>query len=114
MMGCRCFGMAGMASLSKSTADYIDWSTSASHSQAVSNGEKQMTERVRFRVEDRVAHIDLDDGKVNVMSAAMLADIGSALDRAEDSADVVVLRSARQGIFSAGFDLKVFAAGDAA
>lgn len=73
-----------------------------------------MTERVRLRVEDRVAHIDLDDGKVNVMSAGMLADIGSALDRAEGSADVMVLRSARQGIFSAGFDLKVFAAGDVA
>jgi enoyl-CoA hydratase len=73
-----------------------------------------MTERVRFRLEDRVAHIELDDGKVNVMSAAMLADIGSALDRAEDSADVMVLRSARQGIFSAGFDLKAFAAGDVA
>jgi enoyl-CoA hydratase len=71
-----------------------------------------MTQRVRYRVEDRVAHIDLDDGKVNVMSAAMLADIRSALDRAEAGADIVVLRSARPGIFSAGFDLKVFASGD--
>jgi enoyl-CoA hydratase/carnithine racemase len=46
-----------------------------------------------------VAHIDLDDGKVNVMSAAMLADIYSALDSAEAGADIVVLRSARPGIF---------------
>lgn len=71
-----------------------------------------MTQRVCYRVLDRVARIDLDDGKVNVMSAAMLADIRSALDSAETSADIVVLRSARPGIFSAGFDLKVFASGD--
>lgn len=73
-----------------------------------------MSGRVRCEVRDGVACINLDDGKVNVMSAAMLTDIGAALDRAEKSAEVVVLRSARPGIFSAGFDLKVFAAGDAA
>jgi enoyl-CoA hydratase len=71
-----------------------------------------MTQCVRYRVEDRVAYIELDDGKVNVMSAAMLADIRAALDSAETGADIVVLRSARPGIFSAGFDLKVFASGD--
>ncbi|NOJ49949.1 crotonase/enoyl-CoA hydratase family protein [Bradyrhizobium archetypum] len=73
-----------------------------------------MTQRVHYRVENRVAHIELDDGKVNVMSAAMLADIDSALDRTENEADIVVLRSTRPEIFSAGFDLKVFASGDIA
>ncbi|MEW6642746.1 MAG: crotonase/enoyl-CoA hydratase family protein [Pseudomonadota bacterium] len=72
-----------------------------------------MADRVGYEVKDGIAFIELDDGKVNVMSAAMLAEIGAALDRAERGADMVVLRSARPGIFSAGFDLKVFAAGDA-
>ena len=63
--------------------------------------------------QDGVASIWLDDGKVNVMSTAMLGRIASALDRAERGAELVVLRSKRPGIFSAGFDLKVFAAGDA-
>jgi enoyl-CoA hydratase len=68
---------------------------------------------VSCEVKDRVACVKLDDGKANVMSTAMLGEIGKALDHVEGRADIVVLRSARPGIFSAGFDLKVFAAGDA-
>jgi len=71
-----------------------------------------MSERVTYRCEDGVAWITLDDGKVNAMSLAMLNDIGAALDRAQADQAVVVLRSGRPGLFSAGFDLKVFAAGD--
>jgi enoyl-CoA hydratase/carnithine racemase len=71
-----------------------------------------MQARVSYDEREGVASIWLDDGKVNVMSTAMLADITSALDRAEKSAEVVVLRSRRPGVFSAGFDLKIFAAGD--
>lgn len=71
-----------------------------------------MPTRVSYAERDGVASILLDDGKVNVMSTAMLADIASALDWAEKSAEMLVLRSTRPGIFSAGFDLKIFAAGD--
>jgi enoyl-CoA hydratase len=71
-----------------------------------------MQERLSYVEREKVASILLDDGKVNVMSTAMLTDIASALDRAEKSAEAVVLRSKRPGVFSAGFDLKVFAAGD--
>jgi enoyl-CoA hydratase len=71
-----------------------------------------MTERVSYRCEAGVAHLTMDDGKVNVMSTAMLGDLNAALDRAELDKAIVVLRSARQGIFSAGFDLKVFASND--
>jgi enoyl-CoA hydratase len=71
-----------------------------------------MRQRVSYVEQDGIASILLDDGKVNVMSADMLADIAAALDRAERSSNMVVLRSLRPGIFSAGFDLKVFAAGD--
>jgi len=73
-----------------------------------------MSGKVKYELRDGVAYIILDDGKVNVMSQDMLGEIAAALDRAEGSADVVVLRSSRPGIFSAGFDLKIFAAGDVA
>jgi enoyl-CoA hydratase len=72
-----------------------------------------MTGSVSCEVREGIAHINLDDGKVNVMSAAMLGEIARALDHAEGHAEMVILRSGRPGIFSAGFDLKVFAAGDA-
>lgn len=71
-----------------------------------------MQARASYVERNGVASIWLDDGKVNVMSTAMLADIASALDSAEQGAELVVLRSKRPGIFSAGFDLKIFAAGD--
>jgi enoyl-CoA hydratase len=71
-----------------------------------------MRERVSYVERDGVASILLDDGKVNVMSIDMLSDIAAALDRAERAGGIAVLRSTRPGIFTAGFDLKVFAAGD--
>jgi len=73
-----------------------------------------MAERVSYEVKDGVARITLDDGKVNGMSTAMLGDIAAAFERAASEAEIAVLRSGRPGIFSAGFDLKVFASGDAA
>jgi enoyl-CoA hydratase len=73
-----------------------------------------MTKRVTYRCEAGVARITMDDGKVNVMSTAMLRDLNAALDCAEQDNAIVVLRSARQGIFSAGFDLKIFASNDPA
>jgi enoyl-CoA hydratase len=73
-----------------------------------------MSERVTYELTDRVARIGLDDGKVNVMSTGMMGEISAALDRAEAEAEIVVLRSGRTSVFSAGFDLKVFNGGDAA
>ena len=73
-----------------------------------------MGARVSYQERDGIASIVLDDGKVNVMSFEMLADIAATFDRAEKTAEAVVLRSTRPGIFSAGFDLKVFAAGKVA
>ncbi len=71
-----------------------------------------MSKRLTYRLEEGVARITMDDGKVNAMSVAMLRDLGAAFDEAERAEAIVVLRSARTGIFSAGFDLKVFAAND--
>jgi enoyl-CoA hydratase len=71
-----------------------------------------MPDRVAYRLAEGVATITMDDGKVNVMSTAMLRDLDAAFDRAEKDQAIVVLRSARKDIFSAGFDLKIFAAND--
>ena len=71
-----------------------------------------MSERITYCLDNGVATITMDDGKVNVMSTAMLAEIDEAFQRAESERAIVVLRSGRKEIFSAGFDLKVFAAND--
>jgi enoyl-CoA hydratase len=71
-----------------------------------------MAELVTYRVEGGVATLTMDDGKVNVLSPAMLAQLGGALDRAEADRAVVVL-TGREGVFSAGFDLGVLRAGGA-
>jgi enoyl-CoA hydratase len=73
-----------------------------------------MTDHVRFHLHEGVATVTLDDGKVNVMSTAMLRHLGEAIDRAEAAGALLVLQSGRDGVFSAGFDLKVFAANDPA
>lgn len=72
-----------------------------------------MFDRIRYGYEGGVATLTMDDGKANVMSRAMLRELDAALDHAEKDDAIVVLRSARPGVFSAGFDLKVFAANDA-
>jgi enoyl-CoA hydratase len=65
---------------------------------------------VSYRLEDSVATITMDDGKVNVLSLEMLAELDAALDRAVADRAVVVL-TGRAGVFSAGFDLSVLRAG---
>jgi enoyl-CoA hydratase len=72
-----------------------------------------MGELVSYRLDGSVATITMDDGKVNVLSSQMLAEIGAALDRAEADRAAVVL-AGRQGVFSAGFDLAALRAGGAA
>lgn len=69
-----------------------------------------MGSRVSLAIEDGVARIGIDDGKVNAMSAEMLGEIAEALDAAEQAGAVAVLRG-REGMFSAGFDLKTFQRG---
>jgi len=69
-----------------------------------------MSELVTYRLKDGVATIRFDDGKVNAMSPAMLQAIGDAFDRAEGDGAVVMLIG-RDGIFSAGFDLKTLMKG---
>ena len=72
-----------------------------------------MTSTVGYELNDSVATISMDDGKVNVLGPDMQTAINEALDRAEkDSAKAVVL-AGNERVFSGGFDLAVFQSGDA-
>jgi enoyl-CoA hydratase len=66
-----------------------------------------MSDLLTYSLDDRIAQITLDDGKVNALSIAMLRELHAALDQAEADGAVVVL-GGREGYLSAGFDLKVF------
>ena len=65
---------------------------------------------VTTAVDDGVAVVRFDDGKVNVLSHAALDALDAALDRAGADADAVCLVG-REGTLSAGFDLSVMTAG---
>ena len=67
---------------------------------------------VNYQKSDGIATLSMDDGKVNVMSTSMLKELTSAFERAEKDGMIVILTSARRGIFSAGFDTKILARKD--
>ncbi len=69
-----------------------------------------MNALVSYQLKDSIATITMDDGKVNVMSPPMLAELNSALDRAQADRAAVLL-TGRQGVFSAGFDMQILTAG---
>jgi len=63
---------------------------------------------LNYELRDRIALLSIDDGKANVVGHDYIDSVNSALDRAEnDNAGALVLRG-REGIFSAGFDLREF------
>lgn len=66
-----------------------------------------MTDLVKYELDDKIATITFQNGKVNAMSPDHMRAINAALDKAEAAAAVVMLVG-QPGIFSAGFDLKVF------
>ncbi|WP_372656567.1 crotonase/enoyl-CoA hydratase family protein [Hydrogenophaga sp.] len=70
-----------------------------------------MTDLVSYAFADGVATLTMDDGKANAMGPAMQAALNAAFDRAEADKAIVVL-TGRAGVFSGGFDLGVFKAGD--
>ncbi|MGH7805522.1 MAG: crotonase/enoyl-CoA hydratase family protein [Candidatus Binatia bacterium] len=71
-----------------------------------------MSELVTTEIEDSIAMITMDDGKVNALSPRMQRAIHAALDQAEAAGAVVVV-AGREGRFSGGFDLAVLTAGGA-
>jgi enoyl-CoA hydratase len=68
---------------------------------------------VNYELNESVATITLDDGKVNVLGPDMQAAINEALDRAEKDESKAVVLAGNQRVFSGGFDLAVFRSGDA-
>ncbi|AVO40710.1 crotonase/enoyl-CoA hydratase family protein [Simplicispira suum] len=70
-----------------------------------------MTDLVSYAFADGVATLTMDDGKANAMNPAMQMALNAALDRAEADKAIVVL-TGRPGVFSGGFDLSVFKAGN--
>jgi enoyl-CoA hydratase len=69
-----------------------------------------MSPLVTYEAQDSIATIVMDDGKMNVLSPAMFAALNAAFDRAAKERAVVVL-TGREGVFSAGFDMRVLTAG---
>lgn len=58
-----------------------------------------------YTTEDGVALISLDDGKVNVLGSAVIAELQEHLDHARRDAASAVVITGRTGVLSAGFDL---------
>ncbi|MDP2130812.1 MAG: crotonase/enoyl-CoA hydratase family protein [Erythrobacter sp.] len=71
-----------------------------------------MTDSIDYNLEGGVATITIDDGRVNVMTAALLADLRARIDQAQSDQAIILLQSGRSGIFSAGFDVRPLASGD--
>ncbi len=66
-----------------------------------------MSDRVEYALNDDVAELRLDDGKVNAMSQPFFDALNGALDRAEKDEARAVVIAGRPGVFSAGLNLKV-------
>lgn len=65
-----------------------------------------MTEPIEYQLENGIALLTLNHGKVNALSPAVIEAFNQALDRAEQDKAVVIL-TGQPGILSAGYDLKV-------
>lgn len=68
------------------------------------------TSLVTLDIDRSVATLTMDDGKRNALSPAMFDEIYAALERAEQE-DAAVVITGREGVLSAGFDLKVMKSG---
>ncbi len=62
-------------------------------------------ELVNLEIQDNIATITINNGKVNAISPQVISEINSALDQAEQQKAIVIL-TGQAGIFSGGFDLK--------
>ena len=69
-----------------------------------------MTDLVTYTLANGVATIAMDDGKANVLSTDMIAQLNAAFDKAEADKAIVIL-TGREGMFSGGFNLKEMQAG---
>ncbi len=72
-----------------------------------------MSDPLTYQLENKVAIIQMDDGKANALSRPMIDGLIALLARAESEASAVVL-AGRAERFCAGFDLRVMMSGPAA
>lgn len=71
-----------------------------------------MGNALSYVLDQNLATITIDDGRVNVMTAALLAEFCGLVERARTDRAMILLRSGREKLFSAGFDVKPLASGD--
>ncbi len=68
------------------------------------------SDKLSYSLDGKVAVLQLDDGKANVLSPDVIEDVTAALARAQEEARAVLI-AGRPGRFSAGFDLSIMTAG---
>ena len=68
-----------------------------------------MTEVVHYIEEEHYTLLHLNNGKVNSISHEVIDQFNKLLDKAEEQKKVVII-TGKDGIFSAGFDLKTMTA----
>lgn len=69
-----------------------------------------MSELISYHLEDGIATLTLNNGKVNAISPDVIAAFNSALDQAVADRAVVII-TGQPGILSGGYDLKVMTSG---
>lgn len=69
-----------------------------------------MSDLIAYRLEDGIATLTLNNGKVNAISPDVIAAFNTALDQAVADRAVVII-TGQPGILSGGYDLKVMTAG---
>ena len=69
-----------------------------------------MSELVAYSLEDGIATLTLNNGKVNAFSHELIAQFNRGLDQAQADAAVVIV-TGQPGILSGGYDLKVMMSG---
>ena len=65
---------------------------------------------MKYELNDKVAALHLDDGKANAVGYDLIGFVNDSLDRAAEEAGAVLIHG-REGVLSAGFDLKEMANG---
>ena len=69
-----------------------------------------MSDLIAYHLEDGIATLTLNNGKVNAISPDVIAAFNTALDQAVTDRAVVII-TGQPGILSGGYDLKVMTAG---
>jgi len=69
-----------------------------------------MSELIAYHLEDGIATLTLNNGKVNAISPDVIAAFNAALDRAVTDRAIVII-TGQPGILSGGYDLKVMTSG---